>query len=242
MRAAAATSLACQQRGDIPLLALVAFALIEPVRASGRSTRRRIAVITAAGVLCASIILVTDLVTIGYAFAWHVIKAPKADETTRIAAAPLHGLIFPRAETPNATARDVRLSINQHDPKLVFPFYTSWQYAMLVNDGLAVLRGRTSADTAVLCLDFTDPFTFALNLRPVRGGEIFWFSTTPRHFPNTAELLSKADLVMAPKRPVYVPAGEAVIAQFTPPLRRDFRLLAESDYWHLYKRRVTASN
>jgi hypothetical protein len=107
-----------------------------------------------------------------------------------------------------------------------------------VNDGLDLLRHSSTARETVTTFDCcSDPFSYALERPPFRGGSIamvYHFSFSDRFKPSADWLLGGADLVMVPKSPVLpLQPLEEMYGAF---LNSRFHLAAESARWFLYRR------
>jgi len=109
------------------------------------------------------------------------------------------------------------------------------EYVAYINDGIALLRRASNSREAVANLDFSNPFAYALERPPFRGGcgaMQYHFSFSDEHTPSPEWLLGGAELVMVPKYPT-IPVGPLmrIYGEF---LHRRFRLRAESSRWFLY--------
>ena len=119
------------------------------------------------------------------------------------------------------------------------PAGSAGEYAAWLNDGLAALARVHPAAGAVLCLDWGNPFPFALGAKPARGDQIAWHvgRTLGRdHHPDARALLDQAAVVMEPKRSLQPDSLAFKRALFAQPLRAEFTLAAESPEWRVWLR------
>jgi hypothetical protein len=119
-------------------------------------------------------------------------------------------------------------------------FYTTY-----LNDGIDLLRKNTSDNESVTSLGFHNPFSYALLRRPPVGGST-WFelgiNVSRDHWPSNDRMLGDASLVMTPKYPSsHQTTDEFLFEIYKPYLTSDFSLVAESQWWRLYRRLKPAS-
>ena len=121
-------------------------------------------------------------------------------------------------------------------------FTTGWEddwYAALVNDGFPLVEKNKHPNDSLMSLDFTNPYSYALKMRPAYGGTtVFQYGTTfnDRFKPTPAFLIGSADLVMAPKKASDVSLDYSVPKLYGPYLESHFHLVGESRDWRLYRR------
>jgi hypothetical protein len=90
-------------------------------------------------------------------------------------------------------------------------------------------------------MDMVNPFPYALQRRPPRGGIAamsYHYTLSDRHRPLDDWYFGDADIVMLPKRPAqddffYIDFLKA----YTPGLHQRYNLAAESDWWLMYRRK-----
>jgi len=110
-------------------------------------------------------------------------------------------------------------------------------FVAYVNDGLDLLRKASTPRETVTTFDFSEPFSYALERPPFRGGSVsmqYNFTFSDRSRPSADWLLGGADLVMVPKYPLIPlqPLQESYGAF----LNSRFRLAEKSPRWFLYRR------
>jgi hypothetical protein len=89
-------------------------------------------------------------------------------------------------------------------------------------------------------MDMQDPFPYALGWAPPRGGTAsasFNSTLSGRYRPGFDEFFGDATVMMVPKHPAE-PAErlDGFNQIYLPEVPRRFRLVAESDWWRLYRR------
>lgn len=113
---------------------------------------------------------------------------------------------------------------------------TPYQYAHLVNDGVALVRPHVNAASRVFCMDSANPFPLALRLPAPKGGALWWDKMTfnRRIFPAPERALGEVTHVMVPKSGVN---SEDVWEVYRPYVTEHFRHLDASALWDLYVRK-----
>jgi hypothetical protein len=113
-------------------------------------------------------------------------------------------------------------------------------YATYVNDGMALIRLHSSDKETVATLDIQNPFSYTLLRAPAHGGAValsYHHTFNDQHKPSFNWLFGSTDVVMVPKRPSAAePDAQALIRNYLPEIRSQFRLCAQSNWWELYKR------
>jgi hypothetical protein len=112
------------------------------------------------------------------------------------------------------------------------------QYTDFVNDGLALVRKFRQPDDTIMTLDFTNPFSYSLAMRPASGGTtVLQYETTfnDRFGPSASALFGSAKLVAIPK--VFTePTLEMTISRlYGAYLHSHFKLVGQSKEWRLYR-------
>ncbi|HLG99924.1 MAG TPA: hypothetical protein VKX49_26685, partial [Bryobacteraceae bacterium] len=160
----------------------------------------------------------------GLAYAVADSRRTPASSVARFRQAPLAHLVF--YDTPDGTDADLRS--NGHI------------YVNYVNDGVDLIQRVSAADETVFVLDMVNPFCYALQRRPARGGSpalSFNHTFNDRSKPSAQWLFGAADIVMVPKHPASAePDAAALFRNYLPAIEVQLRLCAESDWWKLYKR------
>jgi hypothetical protein len=114
-------------------------------------------------------------------------------------------------------------------------------YTTYVNDGTALLRKHCDPTDRVLTMDMQNPFPYALGWQPARGGMAstsFNFTFSAQYRPSSNEYFADATTVMVPKRPAQnTKYLDGLYAIYSPALAERYRLVAETDWWRLYKRK-----
>ena len=111
-------------------------------------------------------------------------------------------------------------------------------YTLFVNDGLKLLYRERRGDQTVMCLDFTNPFSYGLGIKPAAGGANglqHRSSFNDTHHQTAEDLFGAADLVMVPKIFSDGSLDEPIPRLYGPYLKSHFRLIGESRQWRLYR-------
>ncbi len=122
--------------------------------------------------------------------------------------------------------------------KSFVPTYSDYAYQVFVNDGISLLRQHRRTGDTVMSLDFTNPFSFGLGMKPARGGTTaLQFQTTfsERSRPSAEWLFGDAKLVMVPKTFSDGTLQDSIPRLYGPYLKEHFRLIGESAEWRLYR-------
>lgn len=130
-------------------------------------------------------------------------------------------------------------SLAHFSPAVLSGFTTiQHDYADFLNDGFDLLtRYRQPSDT-VVTLDFTDPFSFALAMKPATGGATWlqYRNNFDESGPSAERLFGNVKLVMVPKRFTDPTLPDSIPRIYGPYLAQHFQLESESGAWRLYRR------
>jgi hypothetical protein len=125
-------------------------------------------------------------------------------------------------------------------PGEVLPESNGLAYTTYVNEGASILRRYGHPTDKVLTMDMQDPFPYALGWPPPRGGtasSAFNVTLSGRYRPAMDEFFGDATVVMVPKHPAELAERlDGFNRIYLPEVPRRFRLVAESDWWRLYRR------
>jgi hypothetical protein len=124
-----------------------------------------------AGLVLVMAPLVRDIASFAYATTWHFTALPKVDLAARFVATPLYDLVNSRDRS----------------------------YTDVVNDGLALLRTQVHPPDRLVVLDFTNPFSFALQ-QPSPKGDLLIYDSRLVFQQVPADRCFKATMVNAPPR------------------------------------------
>jgi|GEM_PF-1502245 len=108
-------------------------------------------------------------------------------------------------------------------------------YPLIVNDGLALLRRRVTPDTRLVTLNISDPFHFALGLKPTTGTQLYWWfkaSYTNRYHLKPEQVLSNADMIIINKFWIKL------TPDYVDYIKNKFMVIDEGHYWYLFKRKA----
>ena len=121
------------------------------------------------------------------------------------------------------------------------PVSNGIEYGTFVNDGMVLLNAYRLPGDTVMSLDFTNPFSYGLGMKPARGGTTaLHYQTTfnDQHRPTAEWLFGSAKLVMVPKIFSDPSLDDSIPRLYGPYLESHFRMLAESPQWKLYRSRI----
>jgi hypothetical protein len=120
----------------------------------------------------------------------------------------------------------------------VFENMPHGSYVEKVNDGIELLRRRTASTERILCLDFSNPFTFALAREAPRHDANWWHvrrNFTEAHHPPESRVFSEVDVVLVP---VFEQGGAYDLRRiYGPLLEREYALVAATRQWALLRRK-----
>jgi hypothetical protein len=111
-------------------------------------------------------------------------------------------------------------------------------YVDSVNDGLTLLKQHRRPGDTVMSLDFSNPFSYALGMRPAFGGATtlhYRGNFNDAHHPSPELLFGHASLVMMPLAPTEEGLRLSVPRIYGPYLSDQFHLIGESRDWRLYR-------
>ncbi len=117
------------------------------------------------------------------------------------------------------------------------PSGTDARYRAFVNDGLALVKQHARPGDTVMPLEFSNPFSYGLGLKPARGGATtldYLTTFNDTHRPTAEWLFGSARLVMVPKIYPY-PTLENIRRIYGPFLNQHFHVVGESPQWRIYR-------
>jgi hypothetical protein len=112
-------------------------------------------------------------------------------------------------------------------------------YVEYVNEGCDLLNQHRLAADSVLALNFTNPFSFGLGMKPPSGGATWlqYGTNFDDAGPSPERVFGDASLVMLPKLFSDKTLADSVPRLYGPFLKRHYALEGESLNWSLYRRR-----
>jgi hypothetical protein len=117
-------------------------------------------------------------------------------------------------------------------------------YVDLVNDGLSLVSRYRRPDDTVMSLDFSNPFSYSLGMRPAPGGATtlhYLGNFSESHHPTPERLFGQASLVAVPLVPTEKGLTFSVPHIYGPYLAAHFALTGESQGWRLYRHNPEAT-
>ena len=159
-------------------------------------------------------------------------------------AGPWRGLAF---MPPGGEVKDTRAEL--------WPYLSREPHGLLCNawfdwlrDGEAILRPRVGPGERVLCLDFLNPFPYALQRPAPRGDHLYWHfgrNLGERSAPRPEVLFAEVDWVMVPKVPIFKDTTRIKTELYLGWVEAHYRKVAlatESEWWTCYQRIPTTPN
>lgn len=112
-------------------------------------------------------------------------------------------------------------------------------YVEYVNEGCDLLNQHRQTDDSVLALNFTNPFSFGLRMKPPSGGTTWlqYGTDFDEAGPSPERVFQGASLVMLPKKFSDYTLPDTLPRIYGPYLRQHYALEAESLNWWLYRRK-----
>lgn len=142
-----------------------------------------------------------------------------------------------QAETRSASDELTQIRLANIHPREL----TAADYMRTIIEGAALLRTTDIANRSVLVFDEVNPFTYALDMRPIEHGyPQFWLgngiTAKPALLPRSRDFFADADLVMVPKLP-YDPNQLMIMERiYGPYLAKHYAVLKQSAHWTLWAR------
>jgi hypothetical protein len=115
-------------------------------------------------------------------------------------------------------------------------FYTSF-----LNDGIDLLKQYSNSSDIIASLSYHNPFSYALLRRPPRAGSTWLLidnNISAGHMLSDERMFGDSTVVMVPKYTLstHVATDEALFQEYKPYLLSHFSMVAESEWWRLYRR------
>jgi hypothetical protein len=118
------------------------------------------------------------------------------------------------------------------------------EYIKSVLDGAEILKASGIADKSVMTLDFVNPFSFLLAMKPAIGDHTcvhYGRTMNDGITPSPEDYLGQADYVMVPLKPKTPPTADFLWRTYRPYIEKEFDKSAATEYWVLWKRISTNS-
>jgi hypothetical protein len=182
-----------------------------------------------------------DLGSVAYAFTWKHFKAASLPADAQFASQSLAGLYAPPASLTGDDYKEEHRNMTTTSTKT--RKLSPYQYAIYVNSGLELLRGKVDEKSCVFTMDSSNPFPVALQLSDPRG-PLVWddgLLVDREHHPDMEPILERVTHVMRPKQTIATESNrliEEVCGQY---VADHFECQAESDLWILYVRKRSKS-
>jgi hypothetical protein len=113
-------------------------------------------------------------------------------------------------------------------------------YTTQINEGLELIRSHSTQQDSVICLCFSNPFSYSLQRPPAEGGATFFdYGTnfTDNISPPASRILGDAKLVIYPKESAlgYYKTPETLLEICKHQLAAAYHVVGESEHWVLLK-------
>jgi hypothetical protein len=112
-------------------------------------------------------------------------------------------------------------------------------YVASTQDGLNLIRRYGRPQESVVGLDLSNPFSYGSLRAPAHGGAVVLHETDidPDHVPPRNLLIGDASLLLIPKFKISTGSAlPSILRAYPEILGRDYRLVAETDFWSLYRK------
>jgi len=165
------------------------------------------------------------LAGLGYNFLWKAVRSPGVPPSVAVAGPAWLGL--PMRPVPGQASHTNG------------PLENPANYALWINDGLALVARHSLPPGPVLSLDWNNPFPFALGREPARGDNIAWHvgrTVGPKSHPDPRVIAAEAIAIMEPKRSLQPDSLAFKRTIFAEILASSYHLAGESDQWRLWLR------
>jgi hypothetical protein len=114
-------------------------------------------------------------------------------------------------------------------------------YAAYINDGITLLSEKSNLNESILTMDMMNPFSYTLKRIPPLGGvaaAAYNYTLSDNFHPSEKKFFGSAKIVMVPKRPASPSIFyDGFFKIYENALHQRYSLVAESDYWYLYRRK-----
>ena len=114
-------------------------------------------------------------------------------------------------------------------------------FTSYVNDGVALLERKTSPQQTIITMDMTNPFSFALERRPAKGGilsPVYNHNLNDAHRPTDDQFFGDADIVMVPRYPsIDDKPFMDLLDAYQQGLTQRYYLAEQTVWWRMYRRK-----
>jgi hypothetical protein len=170
------------------------------------------------------------MASFAYAAVWNVKSRPAYAASRRLHSPRLQDFIIPES-TQHITA-----------------YWPARDHPAMINNGIDLLQRHLRKGDRVTTLALTNPFSFALGLRPASDGPLWWdlnFSFDERHHPPAEQVLGESSLVMVPRlidrsHGWSFETVDVLLRIYGDYLSARFVEVGATDTWVLYRRRAGA--
>lgn len=174
------------ERGEVPYYVLAGMVLFlnAGLAVEDRFRGATLIAVGAVPLVIAAAIAARDLQSIADTTAWRSYRIADAPAAQRIAAGPLRNFVVP------------------HDSLHQTQFWRSAYVPSRINEALEILQRRITPGSRLMVFAQSDPFSIALELRPAKGGLLFWarnYSYSLDAHPRADEVFGDVTHILIPK-------------------------------------------
>jgi hypothetical protein len=167
-----------------------------------------------------------DLVSYAYTVAWDFGRRPHTD-----ASQSLHSTTLSDFHVPPGTDH-------------VTNYWPAREFPARINDGIDLLKRNLRDGESVMTLDYANPFSFALGIKPGSDRILFWdqhVTFDVKNAPPAEDFLGRATVVMVPRlldRRIGFgfPTFDTLMALYGGYLHQHFHEVESTETWTLYRR------
>ena len=180
--------------------------------------------------------VVPDFISVPYALVWKKLRSADVPPDAKFESRLLQGMFCPPCSIDPANPSELRPALETAHG---FLRGSPMEYAIVVNDGLRLLKKHVNQDSRIYTLDYINPFPVALNLQPPKGSPWAWhygrFVNEKCH-PPASVVFGEVTHLMVSKSPKDSDASAHMHRIFDDYIKKNFVLLDESAMWSLYVR------
>jgi len=144
-----------------------------------------------------------------------------------------------RFSEPHLAALEFSDCGTEQDDQYCHPNDNGWRYVQITQDGLDLIHQYALPDESVAGLDMSNPFSYGSLREPAHGGAVVLNGSNidEDHVPPRKLLIGDASLLLVPKFETSNGGSlQGILRTYPEILGRDYRLVAESRFWSLYRR------
>lgn len=148
----------------------------------------------------------------------------------------LDGIVFSFYENPLVKGANLNKSKGNRE---FAEMNAGREYISSLLDGSEILEISGTSGKSVITLDFVNPFSFILGMKPAAGDHTcvhYGRTMNDGAAPSAESFLGRADYVMVPLKPKTPPTADFLWRTYQPYIESNFERTATSEFWVLWKR------